>query len=428
MRTLFLRIFLSFWAAMLLVLLATAAVAWYRFSQVETLDLNALAPQASERLHKDGLEGLRSWIFESQEKYIGRNIFVVDYTGVDILGRTLPDRLTSYVRRLERAGLMSKGVPRDREPNPLLLTPQFFDRDDSVYTLMVESSAGPWGVLNTPNMRAVLVVFALAISGLVCWWLARYVSKPVERLQSSVRSLAAGNLDSRVGDEFSRRHDELGVLARDFDVMADHVRALIASKESLLPALSHELRSPLTRIRMGLELMQGGQPSPAFRAEIERNITELDQLVDEILLASRLDAGAADVGTVEPVDLVGLAVEECVRVDAELQVGAGGADDDGAATIEVPGVSKLLRRAVRNLLENARRYSQGEVTLHITREGRTAVLRVCDHGPGVPPEQRERIFEPFYRLPGASERSGGVGLGLALVRSIAAAPWRQRGL
>ena len=248
----------------------------------------------------------------------------------------------------------------------------------------------------------------------------RRLLQRLEQLQRSVQRFGEGDLSVRVAEQ---GHDEVAALARQFNAAAARIETLVQSHKSLLANASHELRSPLTRIRMGLELMQGGTPSPAFRAEIERNIAELDQLVDEILLASRLDSGAADVGTVEPVDLVGLAVEECVRVDAELQVGAGGADDDGAATIEVPGVSKLLRRAVRNLLENARRYSQGAIELQLAREGQgpdaRAVLRVCDHGPGVPPAQRERIFEPFYRLPGASEREGGVGLGLALVRSIA---------
>jgi signal transduction histidine kinase len=235
----------------------------------------------------------------------------------------------------------------------------------------------------------------------------RRLLQRLETLQSSVQRFGEGDLSVRVAEQ---GHDEVAALARQFNAAAERIETLVQSHKSLLANASHELRSPLTRIRMGLELMGNGAPSPAFRAEIERNIAELDQLVDEILLASRLDAGAADVGTIEPVDLVGLAVEECVRVDAELQA---------ADAVEVPGVSKLLRRAVRNLLENARRYSQGEITLHIDREGADAVLRVCDHGPGVPPEQRERIFEPFYRLPGASERAGGVGLGLALVRSIA---------
>ena len=157
----------------------------------------------------------------------------------------------------------------------------------------------------------------------------------------------------------------------------------------------------------------GDDPASArARAEIQRNVAELDQLVDEILLASRLDMHEVDVGTVESVDLIGLAAEECARVDAELEL-------QSTAPVEARGIVKLLRRAVRNLLENARRYSHGDITLQLAREGHMAVVRVSDHGPGVPPAQRERIFEKFYRLPGASERSGGVGLGLALVRSIA---------
>jgi signal transduction histidine kinase len=230
----------------------------------------------------------------------------------------------------------------------------------------------------------------------------------LELLQRSVQRFGEGDLSARVPVQGS---DEVADLSRQFNAAAARIETLVQSHKSLLANASHELRSPLTRIRMGLELMGGQLPSAAFREEILRNIAELDQLVDEILLASRLDAREADMGTVELVDLVGLAAEECARMDADL--------DASTDTLEVSGVAKLLRRALRNLLENARRYSQGEITVLLRRSGTMAELRVCDHGPGVPPDLRERIFEPFYRLPGASERAGGVGLGLALVRSIA---------
>ncbi|MGP1629715.1 MAG: ATP-binding protein, partial [Giesbergeria sp.] len=227
-------------------------------------------------------------------------------------------------------------------------------------------------------------------------------------LQRGVQRFGSGDLAARVPEQ---GHDEVADLSRQFNAAAERIEALVQSHKSLLANASHELRSPLTRIRMGLELMDGNQPSAQFRREIERNVTELDQLVEEILLASRLDAREADVGDLESVDLVGLAAEECARVDADLEV--------GAADIEVTGVSRLLRRALRNLLENARRYSQGPITLSMSSSQGWTEVRVCDRGPGVPPAKRERIFEPFYRLPGASERAGGVGLGLALVRSIA---------
>lgn len=228
-------------------------------------------------------------------------------------------------------------------------------------------------------------------------------------LQHSVQRFGEGDLTARVPVQ---GNDEVADLSRQFNAAAARIETLVQSHKSLLANASHELRSPLTRIRMGLELMgDSASPAPAFRAEILHNIAELDQLVDEILLASRLDSHEADVGTIELVDLIGLAAEECARTGADL--------DAGGDTLEVAGVAKLLRRAVRNLLENARRYSQGDINVSLRRSGNWAEVRVCDHGPGVPEAQRERIFEPFYRLPGASERAGGVGLGLALVRSIA---------
>jgi two-component system, OmpR family, sensor kinase len=172
-----------------------------------------------------------------------------------------------------------------------------------------------------------------------------------------------------------------------------------------------------------LELLHGSQSEAAIQRlkdEISRNINELDQLIAEILLASRLDSAQADVGSFEAVDLTGLAAEECAKSDAELQVLTERA-------IVVSGVPKLLRRLMRNLLENANRYATvgaeqaAVLSLKIETLGQSkqVVLRVTDHGPGVPKELRERIFEPFYRAPGASERDGGVGLGLALVKSIA---------
>jgi len=243
----------------------------------------------------------------------------------------------------------------------------------------------------------------------------RKLMQRLETLRRSVQRFGEGDLSVRVTEQ---GHDEVADLARQFNAAAARIQALVQSHKSLLANASHELRSPLTRICMGLELMGRGAPSAEFRREIERNISELDQLVDEILLASRLDAGADDVGDTEMVDLLGLAIEECVRVDAELRWDAL-APSAGDAALELPGIAKLLRRAVRNLLENAQRYSSGDITLNLECMDGYAVLRVCDRGPGVSPDQRERIFEPFYRLPGASERAGGVGLGLSLVRSIA---------
>lgn len=249
--------------------------------------------------------------------------------------------------------------------------------------------------------------------------IVRRLTRRLETLQHGVEQWGDGDLSVRIpvaGD------DEVGFLATRFNHAAQQIEtlvkardALLASQKSLLANASHELRSPLTRIRMGLEFMgtTGDGPASLARDEIARNIGELDQLIDEILLASRLDAREADLGTVEPVDLLGLAAEECARTDATLE-----SQVDGGELI-VPGVNKLLRRAVRNLLENARRHADGHASLTLTQTDTTACIQVCDNGHGVQEAFQDRIFEPFYRLPGASERDGGVGLGLALVKSIA---------
>lgn len=254
-----------------------------------------------------------------------------------------------------------------------------------------------------------LVALAVALG---TYPIVRRLTRRLENLQKGVEQWGTGNLSARVTEQGS---DEVAYLAQRFNHAAEQVEQLVTSHKSLLANASHELRSPLARIRMGLELM-GDAPSPAMKAEISRNVGELDQLIDEILLASRLDAKEADLGTVELVDLTGLASEECARVNAQLNLGAA------PHSITAPGVAKLLRRMLRNLLENARRYGTSDIEVQLAHthhdEASWVRLCVCDRGPGVPLELRERIFEPFYRLPGASEREGAVGLGLSLVRSI----------
>ena len=275
----------------------------------------------------------------------------------------------------------------------------------------------PWWLQPTWGFALLLATMGVA-AALALYPVVRRLTKRLEALQTGVQSWGRGDLSVRVpvqGD------DEVADLSRRFNDAAQRLQALMAAQKSLLANASHELRSPLARIRMGLELLESPAGDAALRQrsrdEILRNMAELDQLIDEILLASRLDAQEADIGQVEPVDLIGLCAEECARVDALLTL------PEPPPQIEVPGVARLLRRLVRNLLENARRYGQAAapdaIVLALRVDGTHVTLTVCDRGPGVPEAWRERIFEPFLRLPGASESSGGVGLGLALVRSIA---------
>jgi signal transduction histidine kinase len=196
-------------------------------------------------------------------------------------------------------------------------------------------------------------------------------------------------------------------LAASFNRAAARIEELVGSHRMLLANASHELRTPLSRIRLGLELFQQTK-DPKYRAELTRDIAELDLLLDEILLASRLDAVAA-LDTSEEVDLLALAAEECARYD-ECSL-------EGAA-VKVRGDPRLLRRLVRNLIENAKRYGKPPVRVGLRREGPWAELDVVDAGAGIPASERERVFTPFHRLGGALAGEG-TGLGLSLVRQIA---------
>ena len=262
----------------------------------------------------------------------------------------------------------------------------------------------------------VLAGIAVALSA---YPIIRRLTSRLEDLERGVQRWGSGELSLRLP---VRGHDEVAELTKRFNAAAEQIEQLLLSHKALLANASHELRSPLARIRMGLELLPGPQGNAAnekLKSELNRNINELDQLVDEILLASRLDAANADIGAVESVDLTGLAAEEAARVNVVLE----------AQAVSVQGSAKLLRRLLRNLLENALKYAHSPdaqdavvLTLRQTQSAKgqaMAVIWVEDRGPGVPPSERERIFEPFYRMRGASEKDGGVGLGLALVKSIA---------
>jgi signal transduction histidine kinase len=278
---------------------------------------------------------------------------------------------------------------------------------------------GMWWMSQTGGFVGMLVLVALAVA-LGTYPVVRWLTKRLEALQAGVERWGEGDLSARLPVQGS---DEVAFLAERFNVAAGRVQALVQSHKTLLANASHELRSPLARIRMGLELLNAPDVAKAAaqRAEIARNIAELDQLIDEILLASRMDLADKMPLQCEEIDLTGLAAEECARTGAQLQV---------QAQPTLRGDARLLRRLIRNLLENARRHgaraepgANPEVDLWLDMVTVAGVaharMSVDDRGPGVPQDQRERIFEPFYRLAGASEKEGGVGLGLALVRSIA---------
>ena len=257
-----------------------------------------------------------------------------------------------------------------------------------------------------------LLLTVATVVGVAAYPVIARLTRRLEALRRSVEAWGAGDLGRRAAVD---GYDEIAAVAASFNAAADRADALLAAHRTLLAHASHELRSPLTRLAMAVEMLAGATESDLAPA-VRREIAELDSLVEEILLASRLDHGA-DLGAIERVDCLALAAEEAARVSVEMRaVAPGGAYD-------VMGSSRLLRRLIRNLIDNALKHGGSPVWVELgyqaTGAARTLTIAVHDHGPGIADNLRSRVFEPFFRPGGRTEQDGGWGLGLALVRQIA---------
>jgi signal transduction histidine kinase len=266
-----------------------------------------------------------------------------------------------------------------------------------------------WIVVRAPGRHrhpaiglvAILGGIALAVA-VGAYPVVRGLTRRLERLQAGVETLGAGNLSARVNVEGK---DEVARLAESFNRAAAQIEELMGAHRMLLANASHELRTPLSRIRLGIELLQQSH-DPKHKVALESDIAELDAMIDELLLASRLGA-VRKPQLEESIDLLALAAEEAARYE--------GCGVEGQS-VTVRGERRLLARLIRNLLDNAAVHGGPPVEVAVRVEGDSAVLEVADSGPGVPETERERVFSPFHRLGGGTK---GMGLGLALVRQIA---------
>ena len=273
---------------------------------------------------------------------------------------------------------------------------------------LVARHAHHWRREWRPSWLPLVALLALCL-GVGAYPLARRITGRLERLKDRVEALGGGDLGARVEVE---GRDEVADLAESFNRAAERIERLVEGERTMLASASHELRSPLARIRMATELL-AGRERPELTAQIAADVAELDDLIEELLLASRLQTSER-VARTEPVELLGLVAEEGARVNAAVS--------GEPATLR--GDRRLLRHLVRNLLENARRHGgAGVVQAQVERldphRDARARISVSDQGPGVPEEERERVFAPFYRPAGMREQGEGVGLGLYLVRQIA---------
>ncbi|MFM9916627.1 MAG: ATP-binding protein [Rhizobacter sp.] len=310
----------------------------------------------------------------------------------------LEDGRTLWVMRPGRRigpGMGPQLGDRRGEPGPPPMVPPLFP---------LSFVPPPWQ--GGAGLVLLLGLLFVAVS-LGAWPVVNRLTRRLQSLRQGVEQFGSGELSHRVEVSGS---DEVAAVAESFNQAASRIEALVRSHQSLLANASHELRSPLARMRMAVSMLDAAAPEQRDRLkrEIELNVAELDALVEEVLLASRLDA-LRDIDRHDGIDLLGLVAEEAARIGAAI---------DGRA-VSVSGDERLLRRAVRNLIENAQRYGGGEVQIALATGAQGVEVQVCDRGSGVPHDLRERIFEPFYRLPGHAETAGGVGLGLSLVKQIA---------
>ncbi|HEX4240674.1 MAG TPA: ATP-binding protein [Steroidobacteraceae bacterium] len=311
---------------------------------------------------------------------------------------------------------------RGRQARLARLAPLIAAPDGTLYTvLLVPRRPSIFGALSLPEISLAILCIALIVSAMISWWLAQHLSAPIRRIQEGARALASERLDVRVSAGLDGRRDEVAVLARDFDAMADRLRANRAATTRLLRDVSHELRSPLARMRVALGLARQPPADIARQLDrLEREVERLDSLINQVLKLARLQGTEAPL-TRETFDLDEV-IEEIVH-DASFEGAAKHSEITrrGLAGAPISGNRELLRSAIENVLRNALRYSPDgrPIDVEIARDAGEVSLVIRDRGPGVPSGDLERIFQPFYRVAESRDRdSGGEGIGLAITAQV----------
>jgi len=420
MKSLFLRIFLSFWLALALFVVLAIVVTLVlrpRSSTWEGLRTTALNEAVSE-YEEGGQPQLRKYM-ENLEANQHLRAFMFDERGVEISGRPAPDwaiRIASGGPRMPRDGFVIPAPPVQRDSRA---------SSDGMhrYTLVLGLPPGPRVFFGPRGMPVPGLIILIISSGLVCYFLSWYMTKPIVRLRAATRQLAAGDLTARIGARASKRRDEVAGLMRDFDAMAERLEILMKAQSRLLNDISHELRSPLARLNvaLGLARQRSNVESSEMLDRIELEASRLNELIGRILTLARLEDGEQRVPQT-PVPLAELV--QNVAEDAEFEAQARHCHVQTVipeGDWGVRGNASLLHSAVENVVRNAIRYTQEHTSVRVELaseegpKGPEAVLKVSDSGPGAPPDALDKLFEPFYRLDDARGRqTGGVGLGLAI--------------
>jgi two-component system sensor histidine kinase CpxA len=420
MRSLFFKIFLSYWVAqalfVILAILVTMAIRPPESRRFEYFRVSS-ASQAAQAYERGGRPELLKYLSE-MERAIRDRAYLFNDRGEELSGRVPPE----WAYRLAQgespkpAGFLG-WVGTDRRISQPIVGPS-----GQHYTLVLERPVAPHFFFVPNRTPGLGILLAILTSGLVCFLLARYVTAPVVRLRAATQRLSEGDLTARAGALRTGRRDELAELVRDFDSMAEQIESLINAQSRLLNDISHELRSPLARLNvaLGLARQRTGPEAAATLDRIESEANRLNELIGRLLMLARLEGGEPSADKVlVPLNELVLDVVEDARFEAQ------GRNCRVVCPLvepcEVSGSPALLRSAIENVVRNALRYTGEGTEVEIRLEcvdavnAAKAVIRVMDSGPGVPEEALDKMFRPFYRVADARDRqTGGVGLGLSI--------------
>lgn len=420
MKSLFLRIFLSFWLAQALIIVIVVLITLAlrpRSSTWEALRTTALN-DAVNAYEQGGDAELRKYMDDLDATQHVR-AYLFNEQGTELSHRTPPDwaiRVAAGGPRAPRDGFLIPAPPVQRDSR---------SSSDGLhrYTLVLGLPPGPRVFFGPRGMPMRWLLIAVVCSGLVCYFLSWFMTKPIIRLRAATRQLAAGDLTARSGAPTSRKRDEIAGLMRDFDAMAERLEILVKAQSRLLNDISHELRSPLARLNvaLGLARQRSGPESAEMLERIELEASRLNEMIGRILTLARLEDGEQRVPqTPLPLDEIVLNVSEDAEFEAQARhchVHANIPEGDW----EVRGIASLLHSAVENVVRNAIRYTAEGTAVQIDLssadgdQGPEAVIAVSDCGPGVPADSLSKLFEPFYRLDDSRGRlTGGTGLGLTI--------------
>jgi len=423
MKSLFVRFFLAFWL-IIGITIGAAAIGGFWYAErmrdaIDNFEIGDSMLDASAALDAGGREGLADWLKDfPQSRAI--TIFVLDERGHDILERRIPTGISRMFRR-HRQHFEDFRHNRDepinlRRARPL---PQLVSVSGDTYTFFAMPSRVPDAILGRADARLLLLMFALLASGLMSYALASAISRPVRKLRDATVALADGDLNVRVADAIGERRDEVGMLGREFDSMAEKLQRAAQQQTELSRNISHELRSPLARMRVAVELAKrkAGKLPEFDRLDVEAE--RLDSLIGQILSYTKLDVTPHQDAEIVRLDGLISDVVENVNYECKAEGIVGvSVTFDTVAIAMMRGHPGALVSAIENILRNAVRHSppNSEVTIRLSQEDNEATIEVADQGCGVDQDDLPRLFEPFFRTrkSAESERDHGTGLGLAI--------------